>query len=188
MMKKRNLLLIPIILIPYVFLLTILTIFFGTEKIFFKFILEKIFQGNVQYLLGTFLICCIITFILSALYFIFSIVKKWDPLSQSKIIMIIKIVHIPAYILIFILGLILMITIFTFPFIILLFIFDCWLMLLTSLLLIASILNSIRNKTFKVKELIWLIILQFIFCDDVISSIIFYFKLKKNYIVKEEIN
>ena len=75
MMKKRNLLLIPIILIPYVFLLTILTIFFGTEKIFFKFILEKIFQGNVWYLLGTFLICCIITFILSALYFIFSIVK-----------------------------------------------------------------------------------------------------------------
>lgn len=178
MNKKRIWWLVPTIALPYLLLLSLCIILFSTDQSIFKFIMENIFQNNVWILLATFTVYCIIASTLSIICFILSIVNKWDSLTLAKTSMIIKLIQVPAYIMIFIFGLIMLITIFTIPFSLILFIFDCWILFLTSLITLSGVLNSIHENKFKFSEIIWVIILQFIFCTDVVSSIIFYKKLK----------
>ena len=178
MNKKRIWWLVPTITLPYLLLLTLCIILFSTDQSIFKFIMENIFQNNAWILLATFTLYCIIASTLSIICFILSIVKKWDALTLAKTSMIIKLIQVPAYIMIFIFGFIMLITIFTIPFSFVLFIFDCWILFLTSLITLSGVLNSIYEKKLKFSEIIWVIILQFIFCVDVVSSIIFYKKLK----------
>lgn len=40
------------------------------------------------------------------------------------------------------------------------------------------LINSLKNKTLKVKDIIWVVILQYVFCADVVATIIYYLKLK----------
>jgi hypothetical protein len=86
--------------------------------------MENIFQNNAWILLATFTLYCIIASTLSIICFILSIVKKWDALTLAKTSMIIKLIQVPAYIMIFIFGFIMLITIFTIPFSFVLFIFN----------------------------------------------------------------
>ena len=178
MNKKRIWWLVPTITLPYALLLTLCIILFSTDQSIFKFIMKNIFQNNIWIVFVTFTLYCIIASILSIICFILSIVNKWDSLTLAKTSMITKLIQVPAYIMIFIFGLIMLITIFTIPFSFALFIFDCWILFLTSLITLSGVFNSIHEKKFKFNEIIWLIILQFIFCVDVVSSIIFYRKLK----------
>ena len=90
-----------------------------------------------------------------------------------------KLVQVPAYVLIFALGAVFVMTIFTIPFSIGLFVIDCLSVFMTGLFVISSVIATIRNNTFTLKEVIWVILLQFVFCADVISSVVFYIKLKR---------
>ena len=178
MTKKKFWLGIPTILLPYLALFTLATVFLSTKIDFFRYIMEYVFESNALYLIGTFILCCILTTILNIICFAFSIYNKWDALSLVKTMMIIKLIQIPAYVLIFVLGIILAITIFTFPFSIGLFLFDCLSLFLTGALVVSAAINSIKQGLFKLKDILWIMILQFFFCVDVISTIIFYVKLK----------
>ncbi len=179
-MKKRSILLvIPLILLPYLALFTIATVFLSTELDFFRYIMESIFDSNGLYIILAFILYCIFTVILTAFCFEFNISKKYEPLSFAKTVMIIKIIQIPAYLTIFVLGVLLAITIITLPFAIGLFWLDCLSLALSGALLISVAINSIKQGIFKLNDVLWIMILQFVFCADVISSIIFYIKLKK---------
>ena len=50
---------------------------------------------------------------------------------------------------------------------------------MTGLFVVSSVIATIKNNTFTLKEVIWVILLQFVFCADVISSVVFYIKLKR---------
>ena len=178
MTKKKFWIVIPTILLPYLALFTLATVFLSTKIDFFRYIMEYVFGSNSLYLIGNFILCCILTTILNIICFAFSIYNKWDALSLVKTMMIIKLIQIPAYVLIFVLGIILAITIFTFPFSIGLFLFDCLSLFLTGALVVSAAINSIKQGFFKLKDILWIMILQFFFCVDVISTIIFYVKLK----------
>ena len=179
MNKKLFAISVPIVLVPYLALFTLATVFFSTKFPFFKYIMESVFDSNALYLIAALLLYCILTGMLSIVCFFVSIYKKWDAISLAKTAMIMKLVQVPAYLLIFVLGTACLITIFTIPFSVGLFITDCLSVFMTGLFVISSVIASIRNKTFTRKEVIWVVLLQFVFCADVISSVIFYKKLKR---------
>lgn len=179
MNKKLLLIIIPIALFPYLILFALATIFFSTEIPFFRWVMESVFDSNALLLIAALLLYFILTALLSIICFVVSIYAKWDALSLAKAAMIIKLIQIPAYVLIFALGFMFLITIFTAPISIILFMLDCLSMFLTGILVIASAISSVRNNIFSFKEISWVILLQFVFCADVISSVIFYNKLKR---------
>ena len=179
MNKKLFMISVPMVLTPYLALLSLATIFFSTKIPFFNYIMESVFDSNALHLIAALLLYCLLTCVLSVVCFFVSIYKKWDAISLSKTAMIMKLVQVPAYVLIFVLGVVFIITIFTIPFSVGLFIIDCLSVFMTGLFVISSVIATIRNNTFTLKEVIWVIILQFVFCADVISSVIFYNKLKK---------
>ena len=145
MTKKKFWIVIPTLLLPYLALFTLATVFLSTKIDFFRYIMEYVFGSNALYLIGAFILCCILTTILNIICFAFSIYNKWDALSLVKTMMIIKLIQIPAYVLIFVLGIILAITIFTFPFSIGLFLFDYLSLFLTGALVVSAAINSIKQ-------------------------------------------
>ena len=179
MNKKLFLISIPIVLIPYLALFALATVFFSTDLPFFNYIMESVFDSNALYLIAALFLYCILTGMLSIVCFFVSIYKKWNAISLAKAAMIMKLVQVPAYVLIFALGAVFVITIFTLPFSIGLFVIDCLSVFMTGLFVVSSVITTIKSNTFTLKEVIWVILLQFIFCADVISSIVFYIKLKR---------
>ena len=179
MNKKLFVISVPIMLVPYLALFTLATVFFSTEVPFFNYIMESVFDSNALYLIAALLLYCLLIGVLSIVCFFVSIFKKWDAISLAKTAMIMKLAQAPAYVLIFALGVVFVITIFTIPFSIGLFVIDCLSVFITGLFVISSVITAIRNNTFTLKEVIWVILLQFVFCADVISSVVFYIKLKR---------
>ena len=179
MNKKLFVISVPIVLVPYLALFTFATLFFSTKFPFFHYIMESVFDSNALYLIAALLLYCVLTCMLSIACFFVSIYKKWDAISLAKTAMIMKLAQVPAYVLIFVLGVVFVITIFTIPFSVGLFVIDCLSVFMTGLFVISSVIAAIRNNTFTRKEIIWVILLQFVFCADVISSVVFYMKLKR---------
>lgn len=178
MKNKKILLAIPSIILPYVLLLVLFTIFSGSGNPISHFIIEDIFAGNGLLLFLAFCIFTFISFVLNIIFFVLSITKKWDELYLAKVAMITKLIQIPSYIVIFVLGVLLTITIFTFAFSILMFFFDYLTLIMTGLINSAAVINASRKKAVSFGKNIWIIILQFVFCADVVASIIFYIKIK----------
>lgn len=178
MKNKKILLAIPSIILPYVLLLVLFTIFSGSGNPISCFIIEDIFAGNGLLLFLAFCIFTFISFVLNIIFFVLSITKKWDELYLAKVAMITKLIQIPSYIVIFVLGVLLTITIFTFVFSILMFFFDYLTLIMTGLINSAAVINASRKKAVSFGKNIWIIILQFVFCADVVASIIFYIKIK----------
>ena len=91
--------------------------------------------------------------------------------------MVLKICNIPFFCLIFVVSCGLFVVIL--PVIPLLFSFDCLLLLSTSMYGVSGLLQCRRENTLPSK-VIWLnLILQFLFCVDVVSAIYCYFKVRK---------
>ena len=178
-MNKKVLFFIPIVLAPYLVLLAFATIFFSTKLPAFRWIMEDVFRGNALYLVAAVLIFCVIIVVWSGILSFVSIYKKWDALAVAKCAMIIKLAQIPAYAMIFALGVLLAIGIFTIPFAIGLFVLDCLLLFATGLLVISAVVISTRNERHTFREMLWVVLLQFVFCVDVIASIFLYRKMKQ---------
>ena len=180
MNKKLFSLSVPIVLAPYLALLALATTFFSTKLPAFRWIMEELFRGNALYLVAAMLIFCVITIAWAGILSVVSICKKWDALAVAETAMIIKMAQIPAFVAIFALGVLLATGIFTIPFAIGLFVLDCLFLLMTGLLTVSAVVISIRNKRYTFRELLWIVLLQFVFCTDVIASIFLYRKLKRD--------
>lgn len=179
MNKHRIWYILPTVLLPYLVLCSLALIFLSTNHPFFRSIMKTVFHSNALYLFAALLIFCILAAILTIVFFFMGLSKGWNPLSMAKTAMIVKLIQVPAYIMIFILGVLLAITVFTIPFSVGLFLVDCLTLFLTGLITSAAVINAVRQSNFSIKETIWVIILQMFFCADVIASIVFYSMLKK---------
>ena len=180
MNKRLFLISVPIVLVPYLTLFTLTTVFFSTKIPFFNYIMEFVFDSNALYIIASLLLYCVLTCALSIVCFFVSIYKKWNAISLAKTAMIMKLVQVPAYVLIFALSVVFFTSIFTIPFSIGLFIIDCLSVFMSGLFVISSAIATIRNNTFTLKDVIWIVLLQFVFCADVISSVVFYIRLVKS--------
>jgi len=179
MNKQSFWLLLPTTLLPYMALCSLATIFYSAEVPLFKFIMEYVFQSNGLYLIASLLLFCLLAAVSSGICFFLSIHKGWDALSLAKSAVLVKLLQVPAYGLIFVLGVLFSFTIFTFAFAVGLFLFSCLTLVLTGLLTTSSVINADRQRHFAFRESFWVVILQLVFCADVIATIAFYLMLKK---------
>lgn len=168
---KKLILLLPCAIFPYSLLFALYCIFTG-------FLMESLFDNNAFVLVIYLFVLFIIAIICNMIFLTLSLLKKWDSNIISFANMIIKLIQIPAYILIFILGIIFTLTLFTLPFSVFFIIFDYSAIFLTGLIGVAAIVrchtDGKTSETFSVISAF----LQFIFCIDVISAIIVFIKSK----------
>ena len=179
-MNKKNIwCILPTILLPYMGLVVWALIMFSTQHPILKFIMEEVFQGDAFNIVALLVLACILASLLSFIYFLVGIFKNWDALSYAKWAMIVKLIQVPAYVVIYAVSFLLVFTIFTIPFSVGFFLLDCFAVFLTGLLTIGAVINSIRQGALTFKETFWIILLQFVFCADVAAAIILYKKLEK---------
>lgn len=163
---------VSIVLFPYAVAFVLYCIFSG-------FLMESVFQDNAYLCLLLLIIIWVIALICAVSICAVSLVRKWDFVELSRVNMLIQTISIPAYLFIFVFGLACMLTIFTFGISIVLMVLDAMAIVLSGLIGISAVKRSYDNKAISVKEMILYGILQFVFCVDVVVSIILFRKSKK---------
>jgi hypothetical protein len=179
MNKKAFILLLPSALLQYVTLLCMAIIFFSTRNSVMQFILERIFGGNVFALITVFLIYFAVSLILAIICYIISLVKNPEPLALAKTATIIKLIQIPAYIVNFVLSILFIITIFTIGFAVVLLAVNCVCLFISGVLNILAMFIAVRKGVLKTGECILYAVFQFVFCLDIVSSVLLCRKLNK---------
>lgn len=156
-----------IIIFPYMIVLTLVCIFgnFITQNMFYLFLLLLF-------------VLYIVAIISAIIVFIKGITGKKKSLEILHINMVIKLIHIPAYLLIFVIGLLCSITIFTIGITIILMVLDGITIVLTGLIGLGGIIGGLRENKISIKQAAINGILQFVYCADIISSIIIYKTVK----------
>ena len=179
----RKLYAIPTVSTLYLLIIAFLFIFFSPE------ILGGLMEtdgrvGSIAFLIiliafvGIGILCGIIGIISSIVCF----AKGEDPLAMARTAMIVKLCLIPAYIMLFGLGFIFMCTpVFTWPFLIAIIVADYCVLLITGLFNTFAILSAVNEGKIPFKGNLRYILLQLIYCADVVASVIFFRKLKKLY-------
>jgi len=174
-MKKNGIcLVIPALLFPYFVILSLATIFFANKSSFFSAIMEGIFRGNAWYLTAALTGFALIAAGMCVIFLILALRRRWEPCFVAKVAMILKLIQIPAYIVIFILGVLFLLTVFTIPFTFALVIFDCVAILMSGLVTVSSIINARRMGMISKAEAVIFAVLQFVFVLDVISAVVLF--------------
>ncbi len=140
-MIKKCLLLAPVTLLPYGI------IFMGYLFFTYPDMIGTVFGGNPLFYFAALLAMVVFAAIVTCIALIVGFVKKWDCVSMARAVMIVKLIHIPAYILIFVCGLIFSITIFLFAANIFLVILDCVFIFMTGALATASVVLAVQQKS-----------------------------------------
>ncbi|MDF2905515.1 MAG: hypothetical protein K0R34_836 [Herbinix sp.] len=147
------------------------------------FILISIFKGYftddfLLFLLITLVVLYVVAIVCAIAGFMKGVTKKYQPQEILRINMMIKLLHIPAYLLIFVFGLLCTITIFTIGVTVVLMILDGMTIVLSGLVGLGGIIGSLREKKISTNKAVIHGILQFVYCADVISSIVMYRTVK----------
>ena len=147
-------------------------------------LMKYVFHNNVYFgllYLGAFWFIALISAIIICIN---NFVKKADAVETARINMIIKLVQIPAYLFVFVTGLLCLLTIFTFAITFVLAVLDCASIILSGLIGVSAVRRSYADGVLSKFEMVIYSILQFVFCFDVISSIIVFRKTKVKNITK----
>ena len=170
---KRYLLLIPITLMPYALLFSLYCVFID------HYIIENLFCSNGLLLLLALLIFVLIAFVCTLIFTVVSINKENNSRRLAFANMLIKIIHMPAYIVIFVLGVLFFMTIFTFAFSIFFVLFDLAAIFMTGLIGLAA--NSVEHRKGETGKVFAVInsILQFVYFADVVSAIMVFTRSRK---------
>ena len=168
---KKYFLLLPALLLPY-FLIFMLLCFFN------DFLREHLLGNNPFIAILMLWLSLSIAFVCNIIFIVLCILKKWNAKGISRANMIIRLIQVPAYIIIFILGFFLLTSPFTMAFSLIFFIFDCISVFIMGLIGLVSVIRCYTvggcTKTFAVV----CGLLQFVFCADVITSIIIFIKAR----------
>lgn len=160
-----------IALFPYLIVFVLICMFTGYS-------MDNVFHDNVLIPFSIFIGLYVVALISSVITFIKSLTKKRELLEVLRINMIIKLIHVPAYLCIFIVGLGCMITIFTFGITIVLMILDGMTIVLSGLIGLGGVIRSLRENKISITKAVIHSIFQFVFCADIISSIVIYSTVK----------
>lgn len=180
MKDRRMWYLVPTALFPYVILGALTLTLFSSENSVFEFIMVSLFNSNIWNLAFILLLYCIAAIVCNLIFSLDGVNKARDTLSLAMTAMLIKLIQVPAYVMIFVFGVLLMITPFTIPFTLVLFLLDCLTLVLSGLVTTVAVVNAVRRGAIKLNEAILFVLLQLIFCADVVASILLYKKVKVN--------
>ena len=114
---KKYLLALPIFLFPY-------SLLFGLYCLYTGFLMESVFQNNGYLLILALFLCTLVSLAFTGALCAWSLAKKTDAAEMAKLNMIVKLVHIPAYIAIFLLGAVMLISVWGIGFTIVFFLHD----------------------------------------------------------------
>lgn len=157
----KKLLLIPAMLFPYTFVLGL-----G---------LEEPFSNGDYALLGFVMLFFVLPMVCNIIFMIVS--RKDDPRKLMLAALLVKLVHIPAYVMVFLFGVVAALMIFfTLPLILLFVIGDYVVLLISSSISVFAIAKNVKEN--KMLSLIALFC-QFFFCADVISLFVLWRASKK---------
>ena len=159
----KKLLLLPTALFPYTVCLLIASMFGGGDSAF------KTLGIACLVCLGSAFVCNIGFMAVS---------REQDARSLVKIALALKAIHIPSYVLIFLLGLGLGISIImTFPLVLFLILMDAVTLFLSGMISVYALIRNTKNQ--KVLSVVGLIC-QFFFCADVISLFVLNMNAKRD--------
>ncbi len=165
--------LLPVLLLQYLFLFLLFSFLRVTD------VFKEVFNESIANLLLFLLIFLLIALICAVVTFILSIVLKWDSRTTAFVAMMIKLLQIPAYIVIFVLGLLFAFMVFTMAFVPFFIIIDLITIFMTGLIGVSACIAGYREKKLSAVSATLFAIGQFFFCIDVVLSIIVYVKIRK---------
>ena len=166
----RYVLSLPVILFPYTLLLALCCLFTG-------FLMEPVFGNNGHLLPLSLAFCAVLAGVCALVVCVGALVKKSPGRSMARLNMLVKLCHIPAYLVIFALSLLcLLMSIWGIGLIIAFFFFDCAAIAMTGLIGVAAVLRNFREHRLTTRQAVLLGICQFVFCADVIACVLLYIR------------
>lgn len=114
-------------------------------------------------------------------FFALSVWRNWDFRQAALCNMVVKLIQIPAYIAIFILGILCFSTLFTIGVAVVLLLFDCASILLTGLIGVAAVVRCCSGHALSKKSSVVNGILQFVFCADVVSAVVVFVQASRRH-------
>lgn len=172
MSKKSIVYFVMLAVTPYLAVIPLILTFIGSDELW------QVFGNNAYNLIIPVVLFIILTGILTSVCFIISLKNKWDAYALAKTMAIIKLIHVPAYIAIFIVGAFCTLTVFSLPFTVLLAVFDYILLIMSGLMTSSAVILALNQNPQLPKTYCLLIVLQFVFCADVVATVFIYKKLK----------
>lgn len=163
----KYLLCIPIILFPY-------TLLFALHCMYTGFLMESLFAGNGYLLLAAVALYGVIAFLFCVLLCALSFAKKWNAAVLARCNMIIKLCQIPAYLAIFVLGIVFSISIFGIPFVLLFSLCDIAAIVMSGLIGVVACYGTFAEKRMPRSDAIVYALCQFLFCVDVVVCVMLY--------------
>lgn len=168
----KYLLAIPLIIFPYWLLFLLYCLLTGT-------LMEEVFLNNGYLLIAALVAGAFIAFVCTLILCVLSVAKNQGSLSVVRLNMIIKLVHVPAYIAIFVLSLAFSLTVFGIGFVIVFILSDAFCILMSGLVGAVSTILARRQQA-GLSDWIAYAILQFIYCVDVVTCVMMYCKIRKH--------
>lgn len=129
-------------------------------------------------------ICIAVMFLLSAIssiaYLVCAIRNKWNAIHLSLLNMIVKLVHIPAFVMYFIMGLSGLLFVHFLAITIIVFLFDCIVISFSGAVALSAVLRTKDENKISIGYAVFFAISGFVFCADVITAVILYVIAKKS--------
>lgn len=166
-------------MVPFIFIILFpYYIVFLIGSLFNQYLMKYVFQNNFYIGLLSFCIFGLIAFVNVIILCVNNFASKLEAVEATRINMIIKIIQIPAYLFIFVIGCMCLLTIFTVGISFVLLILDGVSIILSGLIGVFVVRQCYANGILTRTEMIIHSILQFVFCLDVVSAIIVFRKVK----------
>lgn len=162
--------------IIFIYLAALLPVFlFANGKSrFVTFMWENFFSNNVFIPLFLLLIFGILMYIINILFLLQARQERWSALELARTNMIVKLIQIPAYVFIFIVGLLCMVMIFTMGITFIFVLLDVFSVGMTGLSAAAVFYKLRKEQLLSVKMQIVYSMASFVFCADVMAAILGY--------------
>lgn len=169
---RENKLLLGVLVYPYIIVFLLVSMFTSSEVYIDRHV-------NLLSLLMIMVIWYVVVLVCTIVTLIINLSKEKDATEILRINMIIKLIHIPAYLILYIVGVICLLTIFTFGISIALVIIDIMIIVLSGLIGLGGIIRSVKENKIRKETGIIFAVLQFVFCVDVIIAIVAYIMVRR---------
>lgn len=178
---KKYLLALPIFLFPY-------SLLFGLYCLYTGFLMESVFQNNGYLLILALFLCTLASLAFTGALCARSLAKKTDAAEMAKLNMIVKLVHIPAYIAIFLLGAVMLISVWGIGFTIVFFLHDVAAIAMTGFIGAVAVVRAGAEGRILRRDAVLYAIGQFLFCIDIAACILLYLRVRGKRLPAERVD
>ncbi|MCM1236597.1 MAG: hypothetical protein NC489_41495 [Ruminococcus flavefaciens] len=158
----------------YIYFIAFLLIATFSHNGILEFLWEKVFFNNVYIPLFLIIQLGILNYIINIVFIIMARKGKWDARELASVNMFVKLIQIPGYLYIFVMGIACLATIFSMGISIALVFLDCFCIGMTGLLSVAAFYGMEKEGRLSRTKQIVCTIGSFIFCVDVVLAVVGY--------------